>query len=76
MFLPYVSSAFVPIDTMPSWLHGLARNQPTTPVTETLRGLLLDEPVGTHPWVALAWCGGVILVCGALSGLLFRRRAG
>jgi ABC-2 type transport system permease protein len=73
-FLPYPSSAFVPIDTMPSWLHGFARHQPATPVIETIRGLLLGTPVGTSPWLALAWCGGILLASIALSGLLFRRR--
>jgi ABC-2 type transport system permease protein len=74
MFLPYPSSAFVPIHTMPSWIHGFSRNQPATPVIESLRGLLLDTPVGTRPWVALAWCGGILLVSVALSGVLFRHR--
>ena len=74
MFLPYPSSAFVPISTMPSWLHGFARHQPTTPVIETLRGLLLGTPVGNAPWQALAWSGGILLVSVALSGMLFRRR--
>jgi ABC-2 type transport system permease protein len=73
-FLPYPSSAFVPIDTMPSWLHGFANNQPVTPVIETLRGLLLDTPVGTSPWLALAWCGGILVASVALAGALFRRR--
>jgi ABC-2 type transport system permease protein len=73
-FLPYPSSAFVPIDTMPSWLHGFANNQPVTPVIETLRGLLLDSPVGTSPWLALAWCGGILVASVALAGVLFRRR--
>jgi ABC-2 type transport system permease protein len=73
-FLPYPSSAFVPIDTMPSWLHGFANNQPVTPVIETLRGLLLDSPVGNSPWLALAWCGGILVASVALAGVLFRRR--
>jgi ABC-2 type transport system permease protein len=74
MFLPYASSAFVPVHTMPSWLQGFAENQPITPVTETLRGLLLGTPVGSHPWVALAWCAGILAVSIAASGLLFGRR--
>jgi ABC-2 type transport system permease protein len=74
MFLPYPSSAFVPIDTMPGWLHGFARNQPVTPVIETLRGLLLDTPVGTSPVRAVAWCTGILAVSVAASGILFRRR--
>jgi ABC-2 type transport system permease protein len=74
MFVPYASSAFVPIDTMPSWLHGFARDQPVTPVIETLRGLLLDQPVGDSPWQALAWCGGILVASIALAAVLFRRR--
>jgi ABC-2 type transport system permease protein len=74
MFLPYPSSAFVPVDTMPGWIHGFANNQPVTPVIETLRALLLDQPLGAGPWQALAWCGGISAVSVALSGVLFRRR--
>src|SRR3954467_410261 len=74
MFLPYPSSAFVPIDTMPSWLHGFAEHQPFTPVIESMRGLLLDTPVGNAPWLALAWCGGILAVSVAASGFLFHRR--
>lgn len=74
MFLPYASSAFVPIDTMPSWLHGFAAHQPITPVIETMRGLLLGTPVGTNPWQALAWCGGILVVATLVSGTFFRRR--
>jgi ABC-2 type transport system permease protein len=74
MFLPYPSSAFVPIDTMPRWIHGFANNQPATPVIETIRGLLLDTPVGSSPWRAVAWCGGILVASVALSGVLFRQR--
>jgi hypothetical protein len=73
-FLPYPSSAFVPIDTMPSWIHGFAGQQPATPVIETIRGLLLGTPVGTSPWLALAWCGGILLVSVALASALLPRR--
>ncbi|MFC8929437.1 ABC transporter permease [Streptomyces albidoflavus] len=74
MFLPYPSSAFVQIETMPTWLHGFAEHQPVTPIIETLRALLLGEPVGSAPWAALAWCGGILLVTVAASNALFRRR--
>ncbi|MFJ3162420.1 ABC transporter permease [Streptomyces kanasensis] len=74
MFLPYPSSAFVPIDTMPGWLHGFAEHQPVTPVIESLRGLLLDQPVGDAPWTALAWCAGLLLLAPALAATLFRAR--
>jgi ABC-2 type transport system permease protein len=73
MFLPYASSAFVPVDTMPTWLQGFAKHQPVTPVIETLRSLLLDVP-GGQAWTALAWCGGILAVSLAASGALFRRR--
>jgi ABC-2 type transport system permease protein len=75
-FLPYASSAFVPVATMPDWLQGFARHQPVTPVIETLRGLLLDAPVGSRPWVALAWCAGLLTASVALAAELFRRRSG
>lgn len=74
MFLPYASSALVPIDTMPPWIHGFAHNQPYTPVIETIRGLLLGKPVGSSPWQALAWFGGILLISITLCGTLFRRR--
>jgi ABC-2 type transport system permease protein len=74
VFLPYPSSAFVPVATMPTWIHGFANNQPVTPVIETLRGLLLEGPMGSSPWLALAWCGGIMVASVALSGVLFRRR--
>ncbi|MCX4511724.1 ABC transporter permease [Streptomyces sp. NBC_01619] len=74
MFLPYPSSAFVPIDTMPNWLHGFAEHQPVTPVIESLRGLLLDQPVGNTPWIALAWCAGLLALGTAGGSLLFRLR--
>lgn len=74
MFLPYPSSAFVPIDTMPSWLHGFAEHQPVTPLIESMRGLLLDQPVGDAPWVALGWCAALLTLALAASGFLFRLR--
>jgi ABC-2 type transport system permease protein len=73
-FLPYPSSAFVPVSTMPSWLHGFAQHQPLTPVIESLRALLLDQPVGSSAWQALVWCAGIAVVAVAASGVLFRRR--
>jgi ABC-2 type transport system permease protein len=79
MFFSYASSAFVPVRTMPWWLRGFARHQPATPVTETIRGLLLRPPGPVHGGAvplgtALAWCGGILVVSIAISALLFRRR--
>jgi ABC-2 type transport system permease protein len=74
MFLPYASSAFVPIDTMPVWLQGFSTHQPVTPVIESVRGLLAGTPVGDSPMLATAWCAGILLVSGVLSVVVFRRR--
>ncbi|MEV6692426.1 ABC transporter permease [Micromonospora sp. NPDC051196] len=74
MFLPYPSSAFVPVETMPGWLRGFAAHQPVTPVIESLRGLLLNTPVGSAPARAAAWSLGILAVGVLLSAVLFRRR--
>jgi ABC-2 type transport system permease protein len=79
MFLSYASSAFVPVRTMPWWLRGFARHQPATPVTETLRGLLLGAraggpPAGGQLAAALAWSAGILAASVLLSMVLFRRR--
>ena len=73
-FLPYPSSAFVPVATMPAWLQGVAEHQPITPVIESVRGLLVGLPVGAHAWQAPAWCAGILVASVALSAYLFRRR--
>jgi ABC-2 type transport system permease protein len=74
MFLPYPSSAFVPIHTMPGWIQGFATHQPVTPVIETLRRLLLGTPAGANPWHAVGWCAGILAASVLLSTVLFRRR--
>ena len=74
MFLPYPSSAFVPIETMPTWIQGFAAHQPITPVTETIRSLLLGTPAGSSPWQAIAWCAAILALSIGTAGLLFRRR--
>ena len=74
MFLPYASSAFVPVHTMPAWLQGFAAHQPITPITESLRGMLLGTPVGSNAWIGLAWCAGILAASVAASGFLFARR--
>jgi ABC-2 type transport system permease protein len=74
-FLPYPSSAFVPIHTMPSALQAVARVQPATAVIDTMRALLTGGQVGAAGWHAVAWSVGMIVVSVVLSGVLFRRRA-
>lgn len=74
-FLPYPSSAFVPIHTMPSWLQPFAANQPETAVADAMRALLGGVPAGASIWHAVAWSVGLIAVSVVLAGILFRRRA-
>lgn len=74
MFLPYVSTAFVPAETMPSWLQGFARHQPVTPIIETVRGLLMGTPIGNSAAIALAWCLGIAAVGFVWSNWLYRRK--
>ena len=74
LFLPYVSSAFVPTGTMPSWLRAVADNQPITPVIETVRGLLTGAPVGHSAWLAVTWCVALAAVSSIAASRLFRRR--
>ncbi|MFD4355859.1 ABC transporter permease [Nocardia sp. NPDC058519] len=74
MFLPYVSSAFVPTESMPVSLHWFAENQPVTPVIETIRGLLMGTPIGDSGLLAVLWCAGIALGGYVAAGVLFRRR--
>jgi ABC-2 type transport system permease protein len=75
MFTPYVSSAFVPTDTMPGALEWIGDRQPVTPIVETLRGLMLGTPIGSHAITALAWCAGLAAIGIVSAGVLFRRAA-
>ncbi|MEU6273235.1 ABC transporter permease [Streptomyces populi] len=59
ILLPLISSAFVPLHSMPGWFQPIARYQPFTPAIETLRGLLLGTEIGDNWWIALAWCLGL-----------------
>jgi ABC-2 type transport system permease protein len=74
MFLPYVSTAFVPAETMPSWLQGFARHQPVTPIIETVRGFLMGTPIGNSAVIALAWCVGIAAAGFVWSNWLYRRK--
>jgi ABC-2 type transport system permease protein len=59
ILLPLISSAFVPLHSMPGWFQPIAEYQPFTPAIETLRGLLLGTGIGNNGWIALAWCLGL-----------------
>jgi ABC-2 type transport system permease protein len=75
MFVPYLSSAFVPIDTLPTWLRWIAENQPLTPIIETIRSFLVGTELGANGWWALGWTLGILAVAVVWAGVLFARRA-
>ncbi|MEU6113331.1 ABC transporter permease [Streptomyces sp. NPDC047117] len=70
-FLPFLGSAFVPAGSMAPGLRWFAENQPFTPMTETLRGLLTGSAVGNDGWISLAWCAGIAVVGYVWSRSLF-----
>jgi ABC-2 type transport system permease protein len=75
IFLPYLSSAFVPIESMPGWFQGFAERQPVTPVVQSLRGLLVgDGPAVADLILAFVWSGVILVASIAMSSVLFRRR--
>ncbi len=69
MILPFISSAFVPTDAMPSGLRQFAENQPFTPMINTLRDLVTGVPTDSDLWLAIGWC---VLI--SLLGYLWSRR--
>lgn len=74
IFLPFISSAFVPTETMPGPVAWFAEHQPVTAVVDTLRALFSQSPVGDDIWVALAWLVGVIAIAYASAVAVYRRR--
>ncbi|MFJ6537593.1 ABC transporter permease [Paenarthrobacter sp. NPDC091711] len=74
IFLPYVSSAFVRPETMPSWLQGFAEHQPFTPVTEALRTFLMGGDAAASGWLAAAWCLGLGMAGWVGASIIFRGR--
>jgi ABC-2 type transport system permease protein len=73
LLLPYISSAFVPTDTMPGWLQAFANHQPMTPICQTMRGLLSGTPIGHDGLWAIIWCAGITLVSYVWASYTFRR---
>ncbi|MEW1552162.1 ABC transporter permease [Streptomyces tsukubensis] len=73
VFLPMISSAFVPIESMPGWFQPIAEYQPFTPAIETLRGLLLGTEIGHNAWITVAWCAGLTVLGYRWSASSFNR---
>ena len=74
IFLPFISSAFVPTESMPSVVRAFAENQPVTSIVEAIRALLSSQPVGNDIWVALAWCVGIMLVAYIFAMRVYKKR--
>jgi ABC-2 type transport system permease protein len=74
IFLPFISSAFVPTGSMPGPVRAFAENQPVTSIVNTIRNLFTGQPVGSGIWIALAWCVGLLVVALTLAGITYRRR--
>jgi ABC-2 type transport system permease protein len=74
IFLPFISSAFVPTETMPGPVRWFAENQPVTSIVNTIQDLFAQRPAGTDIWVALAWCLGILLVSYAFATAAYKRR--
>jgi ABC transporter DrrB family efflux protein len=71
--LTFVSSAFVPVDSMPSWLQPIAEHNPITRMVDAIRALFLGTPAGNDIWLAVVWCLGFIVVFGVLATWRYRR---
>lgn len=74
LFLPFLSSAFVPTETMPKVVRVFAENQPVTSIVESIRSLLNSEPVGNDIWIALAWCVGIMVVAYLFAMRAYKRK--
>jgi ABC-2 type transport system permease protein len=74
IFLPFLSSAFVPTQTMPGPVRWFAENQPVTSIVNTIRDLFAGQPVGDDIWTALAWCLGILVVAYVFAMVVYRRK--
>ncbi|MBQ1031285.1 ABC transporter permease [Micromonospora parva] len=74
IFLPFVSSAFVPTASMPGPVRAFAEHQPVTAIVNAIRDLFAQKPVGAGIWAALAWCVGILVVAYVFANLTYRRK--
>lgn len=75
IFLPFISSAFLPTETMPAAVRAFAENQPVTAIVDSIRALFAGTPVGNEIWIALAWCVGVLLIAWFFAMKAYRKTA-
>lgn len=74
VFLPFVSSAFVPTASMPGPVRAFAEHQPVTAIVNAIRDLFAQKPIGSGIWTALAWCVGILVVAYLFANLTYRRK--
>src|SRR3954470_16045612 len=74
IFLPFISSAFVPTTSMPGPVAWFAEHQPVTSIVNTIRALFEQQPVGNDIWIALAWLVGILVVAYAFAIVIYRRK--
>lgn len=74
IFLPFISSAFVPTATMPGPVRWFADHQPVTPLVNSIRSLLAGRPADADLWVGLAWCAGILVAAYVVATRIYRRR--
>ena len=74
--ITFISSAFVPIDTLPSVLESFAEVNPVTIVVDAMRALWLGVPAGNNVWGAVVWCLVLIAIFAPLAVRKYRRTAG
>jgi ABC-2 type transport system permease protein len=74
IFLPFISSAFAPTDTMPGPVRFFAENQPVTSIVTTIQDLFAQRPVGSDIWVALAWCVGLLIAAYIFAMIIYRKK--
>jgi ABC-2 type transport system permease protein len=74
IFLPFISSAFVPTETMPGPVRWFAENQPVTSIVNAIRDLFAGQPVGADLWIALAWCVAILVVAYLFAMAAYRRK--
>jgi ABC-2 type transport system permease protein len=74
IFLPFISSAFVPTESMPGPVRAFADNQPVTSIVNAIRDLFTQQPVGSDIWIALVWCVGILVVAYMFANIAYRRR--
>ncbi|MGX8852348.1 ABC transporter permease [Amedibacillus sp. YH-ame10] len=75
VYLPFLSSAFVPTESMPHALRIFAQHQPVTAIVDSIRGLFANQAVGNELWVALSWCMGILIVAFLFAMRIYRQRS-